>query len=296
MKDGQTGDRPQSEGEKKPRMSKSGQELLQSKPRSIFRRKESAPMSPRGGAPKLQIVPTPANRPPAQIGPDTNGDAWASLTRVPMVHPDPGPDVDSSFDMLRTRLSRMLAEQGWNRIAVASPTRGCGATFSAVNLALSFARLPSNRAVLMDLNQRRPSAAKMLGVRGHGDMRGFLAGLAPVQDHIVRLGDRLAAGFTQTPDPEAATLLHGDHAAVALGAMMDQLTPDILICDLPPVLECDDLLAILPQVDGVLLVADGYQTRPEHIDACERQLSGQTRVLGVALNQALRAGPAPAFA
>lgn len=294
MKDGFSGDGTRKAPSDRPRLTRLGQELPEPRPRGLFRRKpvdtmpEQAAVSP----PRLRVVSAPM-LPREETG---GGDDWAALRNVPAACADPGAEVTASFDMLRTRLARQLAEHGWTRVAVVAPTRGCGATFSAVHLALSFARLPGQRTLLMDLNQRRPGAASMLGVRGHGDLRGFLVGRAPVRDHVVRLGDTLAAGFVQAADPEGAALLHGQRAALALGTAMDRLAPDVMICDLPPMLESDDLLAILPQVDGVLLVADGYQTRPEHISACERQLAGQTRVLGVALNQALRAGPVPAQA
>ena len=65
---------------------------------------------------------------------------------------------------------------------------------------------------------------------------------------------------------------------------------------MPPVLESDDLSAFLPQVDGVLLVADGTRTLPQHIAECERRLEGQARILGVILNRARQTGPAPAYA
>ena len=48
--------------------------------------------------------------------------------------------------------------------------------------------------------------------------------------------------------------------------------------------------AFLPQVDGVLLVADGTRTVAEEIAACERVLDGQTQVLGVILNRARTSG------
>ena len=45
-----------------------------------------------------------------------------------------------AFDILRTRLLHGLAEKGWKRIAVTSPTHGCGKSFVAANLALSLAQ------------------------------------------------------------------------------------------------------------------------------------------------------------
>ena len=41
------------------------------------------------------------------------------------------------FDVLRTRLLKVFKDNSWSRIAITSPTRGCGKTFVAANLALN---------------------------------------------------------------------------------------------------------------------------------------------------------------
>ena len=73
--------------------------------------------------------------------------------------------------------------------------------------------------------------------------------------------------------------------------MTKALRPDVVLYDLPPVLECDDLSAFLAQIDGVLLVADGTQTMAGQIAASERLFEGPTRSLGVILNRARPSGP-----
>lgn len=285
MKDGN------SHGEENGGLDRLGQDLPEPKPQGLFRAKPPVPV-PGGGRATLRVVGQSGKNGSAT----DSADDWAALPLCPVGPVAAGAAVEDSFDMLRTRLAGILAENGWSRVAVAAPTRGCGASFTAAHLALSFARIPDSRTVLMDLNQRRPSLGTLLKVRGRGDMRGFLTGRTHLRDHLVRAADTLALGLTQTPGDGTEALLQSDTAALVLGDLMDRLLPDLLICDLPPVLEHDDLLAFLPQVDGVLLVADASQTTPAHIAACERQLEGRTRVLGVALNQARLSGPAPAFA
>ncbi|MEZ5767095.1 MAG: hypothetical protein R3D80_05045 [Paracoccaceae bacterium] len=48
--------------------------------------------------------------------------------------------------------------------------------------------------------------------------------------------------------------------------MTHLLKPDVVMLDLPPMLEYDDLAAVLPHVDGVLLVADGTSTQTKDIE------------------------------
>jgi Mrp family chromosome partitioning ATPase len=68
--------------------------------------------------------------------------------------------------------------------------------------------------------------------------------------------------------------------------MHEDLSPDVVVYDLPPILAQDDLAAFLPYLDGVLLIADGTKTTARHISECERILRGHTELLGVVLNKA----------
>ena len=47
----------------------------------------------------------------------------------------------------------------------------------------------------------------------------------------------------------------------------------------------DDVMGFMGQVDAVLLVAAAETTTTKEIDACERELAGQTNVMGVVLNK-----------
>ncbi|PCH68384.1 MAG: exopolysaccharide biosynthesis protein [Rhodobacteraceae bacterium] len=200
---------------------------------------------------------------------------------------DPGA---KAFDLLRTRLLQALRAHGWGRIAIASPTEGCGTTFTAINLAQSLARIPGSRTVLMDLNHRNPGIAATLNMQGVGDMRGFLAGNVPMEQHLVRASKTLGLGLISAPDDAAAEILHDARSGETLDLMTQSLRPDVVIYDLPPILEYDDLAAFLPHVDGVLMVADGTRTTAKHIAACERTLKGQSQLLGIILNRARTAG------
>lgn len=195
-----------------------------------------------------------------------------------------------AFGLLRTRLLQTLRANGWSRVAIASPTPGCGSTFTAVNLAQSLARVPGSRTVLMDINHRNPGIAAMLDMedigKDAGDMPGFLRGEVPVTRHLMRVSKTLALGLTAGPARNSAEILHDARCGAALNRMTKALRPDVVLYDLPPVLTCDDLPAFLPHVDGVLLVADGTQTMAGQIAACKRIFEGQTPVLGVILNRA----------
>lgn len=192
----------------------------------------------------------------------------------------------AAFDHLRSSLLHGLGQKGWRRVAVTSPTHGCGKSFVATNLALSLSRRPESRTVLLDLDLRRPQLAGLLGLHDAAPLSEFLSGEQPMESVFRRFGRTLALGLNGSPVPDAAEQLHSPDTAAALSAMMEQLEPEVVIADLPPVLAGDDVLALAPMVDAVLLVTDGTRSSPAEIRAAERALEGRIPLLGVVLNRA----------
>ena len=192
----------------------------------------------------------------------------------------------TAFDMLRTRLMQALADQGWTRVAITSPTRGCGSSFVTANLAFSVARLESSRGVVLDLDLRAPSLHDMMGLRADHSMAEYLqGGLAP-EEFLLRSHANLAFGLNSTPEANAAELFQDTMTTDVLDELQDLLCPDVMLFDLPPALEHDDVLAVLPNVDGVLVVAGAGQSTAEDVTKVEQMLSEVKPLLGVMLNRA----------
>jgi Mrp family chromosome partitioning ATPase len=191
-----------------------------------------------------------------------------------------------AVDQLRSKILHGLATKGWKRIAVTSPTHGCGKSFVATNLALSLARRPASRTALIDLDLRRPQLAGLLGLTDLPEFADFLTGDQPLESVFRRFGRTLALGLNGTPVEMAAEMLHSPETAVALSALVEQLDPEVVIYDMPPALGTDDVLAMAPSLDAVLLVADGTKTTAEDLRASERLFEGRIALMGVVLNRA----------
>ena len=192
----------------------------------------------------------------------------------------------TAFDILRTRLLQGLTDKGWRRIAITSPTHGCGKSFVATNLALSLARRPDSRTVLIDLDLRRPQLAGLLGLRDMGPLQDYLSGEQPLESQFCRVGRSLALGLNGTAVTDASELLHSPDTGAALQAATEHLDPQVVILDVPPALVNDDVMALAPHIDAVLLVTDATRTSPEDIRACERLFEGRLPLMGVVLNRA----------
>jgi Mrp family chromosome partitioning ATPase len=197
-------------------------------------------------------------------------------------------DVDPAhvtFDMMRTRILRAMRQNGWRSIGVTSPTSDCGKTTVTLNLAFSFAHQPDLRTVLVDLDLRRPSVAAQLGLAQPQSMAGLLHGTRSVTESFVRYGDALAIGTNAVPVRDSAGILLGAATAQGVATLQSSLQPDVVLYDLPPMLMSDDVMAFLPHLDCVLLVAAAEQTRLDEVDKCEQDLAEHTNVLGVVLNK-----------
>ena len=231
-----------------------------------------------------------------QLAPLNTERVWDSLIKIGLhetflagngVFTDSKQNAASSyFDILRTRLLQAMQERGWRRIAITSPTHDCGKSFVAANLAFSLARRPSSRNVLIDLELRAPRLERLLGLQDIGPLEEYLTGEQPLESHFIRYGQTLALGLNSAPVPHASELLQEPSTLHTLDAMITQLDPQIVVYDVPPLLVSDDVLALLPAVDAVLLVVDGTSTTAEEVKACEKLLEGSCPLMGVVLNRA----------
>lgn len=192
----------------------------------------------------------------------------------------------SDIDMLRTRVLQQMRDNGWRRLAITSPTASCGKSTLALNLALSMQRQADVRTALLELDLRRPSLAKMVGIEEKNISFGqVLEGSGDFEDNALKYGNNLMISTNQRPWRNAAELLAGAHVSGALTSIEENYSPDVVIFDGPPMLATDDMMAFARRVDCVLLVAGAETTTVKELDVCERDLASQTNVMGVILNK-----------
>jgi protein-tyrosine kinase len=190
-----------------------------------------------------------------------------------------------AIDMMRTRILQEMRKNGWRRLAITSPNPTCGKTTVCLNLAFSLGRQANQRTIVADLDMRRPGMARLLGMRGSNSFSRVLEGQAEAVENLVRYGENLAFGTNAGPARNPAELLQSTEAAEALAKIEAEYEPTIVLCDMPPMLQSDDMLAFASKVDCVLLLAAAETTSIDDLDICERELSAHTNVLGVVLNK-----------
>jgi protein-tyrosine kinase len=215
---------------------------------------------------------------------ESQADARA-LRRKRVVTLDPADPACMPFDMLRSQLLQVMRSQGWRSLAITSPGPGCGKSLTSANLAFSFARQRNARVLLVEVDLRRPSLAKLLGIRPPRPVDALLSGAATPEEAFLKVGPRLAAAFADGPVEDPAELLHDAATPEAMSRLAAELDPDLVIYDLPPMLVSDDASVFLNYVDCALLIAAAHESELEEISRSEARMAELTETLGIVLNK-----------
>jgi capsular exopolysaccharide synthesis family protein len=208
------------------------------------------------------------------------------LERHRIVAMDPANPYRRQFDLLRTQVLQKMQEHGWRTLAITSPSMQSGKTVVAVNLALSIAYHPSRTALLVDFDLRRPQVAASLGLPQQTSLNEVLTGAADVRDAIVHVGiPRFLVLPTHHKVVGAAETLASEKVSKIISGLRDHYPERIIIFDLPPITSVDDVIAVLPKVDCVLLVVGSGNSTKRELEESQRHLA-RSNLLGVVVNKA----------
>jgi protein-tyrosine kinase len=195
------------------------------------------------------------------------------------------PTALSAYRMIRTRVLQSLRTNGWRSIAVTGCGMGDGKSLTSINLALSLSREGNQNIFLIDLDMRRPSIARYLGVYPTRGVQDFFDGNADPSSIFFRVGPPglAMAAVTESRD-NSSELLSSDRLPQLIDYVFSIDPKAVLLLDLPPLLVADDALTVAPRVDAILLVAtEGKTKRAELASAIE--LVQQFGLVGVILNR-----------
>ena len=156
----------------------------------------------------------------------------------------------------------------------------------AINLAMSIAHLANKSAMLVDFDLRRPKIGAYLGIPMEKSWNDLLDGTAELPDVLINPDmPRLVVLATKTPVKKSAEMLASKKMADLIKELRERYESRIVIFDLPPLLVSDDVIALLPQIDCVLLVvANGMSTQREIEDSI--RLLPAEKLIGTVLNKA----------
>jgi len=167
-------------------------------------------------------------------------------------------------------------------LAVSSAIAGEGKTLTAINLATNMASTGRKKVLLMDVDLRKSSVARELGLAPDSGLSDFLSGSVP-KEKILRNsvvpGLSVIVGGKTISSP--ADMLAGERFLSLLKELRGQF--DLLVLDTPPILPVPDAVTISEQVDAFILLFRFSHT-PHQLFRQAIDDLGERKILGVVLN------------
>ena len=207
--------------------------------------------------------------------------ALATLDKTARLIPNAtDPIVVERYRMLRTKIMQEREKKPFRSLVIASPSPQEGKTVTVLNLALSFAMLPSFRVLVVDGDMRRGTLGEWLGVDSNQrGLSNLLDGSAELEDVVLKSKDLpmhfITRGNSLVPD------LHSSHFSSHFRRMAEQF--DLVLVDSPPVNAITDVQLLAASCDAVLLVARAFSTTRKALEQAVHNLQ-PFRVIGSVLN------------
>jgi len=201
-----------------------------------------------------------------------------------MLRAPSGPEAEA-FRIVRANLDVLLRSTDRRTVMVTSALGGEGKSVTLSNLAIALA-LGGRHVVAVDLDLRQPSLSRLLGVPSSPGVVEVVSESATVDEALtpaaLHLGvsqngryadagrlEVLPAG-AWTPDPGEVV---GRESVRQLLALL-RLRADVVLVDVPPILQVGDALALTDAVDAVLLVVRAGMAKRDDLTELKRTLSG----------------------
>lgn len=195
------------------------------------------------------------------------------------------PVLTRVFESLALRIRQVARQNSWRRISLTAPTSGCGTTTFTLNLALSMVRRSDARVLILDLNTERPMIARRLGVQLKQDQSEAFSDQVVGTCRLSRIGEKIILAGCPVHLNDKNYASPDDLFQNHLTRLEDALQPDVMLLDLPPLLEGDDAQLLLPLARATLLVASAERTTAPEIEECARLISSASSYLGTVLNK-----------
>ena len=192
-----------------------------------------------------------------------------------------------AFDMLRTQVLQSMETNGWQFLAITSPTAACGKTVTAINLAFSIARQPEREVLLVDLDLQKPKVAEYLGIQASRGVVSALEGRCSLPEAVTEVTGgiyRVSVLPTEGPTAGSAEWMASQAMTNVLQAIRREFKRHIVIFDMPPMLVGDDVITILPKMEAVLLIGGAGNTSIADIKECNKHLQS-ANVLRIVVNK-----------
>ncbi|MCC5796261.1 MAG: CpsD/CapB family tyrosine-protein kinase [Methylophaga sp.] len=190
------------------------------------------------------------------------------------------------FRMLRTQVLKKMRSNNWQTLAVTSPTAGEGKSVVAANLAVAIAMELNQTVLLVDMDLRNPSISNYFSLNASIGLKEYLESNLRLSDVLMNPGIKrlvVLPGVGRAED--SAELLSSPKMAQLVEDIKAQYDSRVIIFDVPPLLQTDDVLLSTNYFDSALLVLEDGKNNEANIKKSLQMLEG-THLLGTVMNKA----------
>ena len=189
------------------------------------------------------------------------------------------------FRMLRTQVLKQMRSNRWQTLAVTSPTAGEGKSVVAANLAMAIAMELNQTVLLVDMDLRNPSISNYFGLNAQVGLKDYLSGDLKLSEVLINPGIKrlvILPGVGRAED--SAELLSSPKMASLVADIKSQYDSRVIIFDVPPVLQTDDVSLAASYFDSTLLVLEDGKNSESNITKSLQMLEG-SHLLGTVVNK-----------
>jgi capsular exopolysaccharide synthesis family protein len=236
-----------------------------------------------GGVNWSELAAVEAEAPAADGSSFGNTIVAAVSARARLLPSATNPMVVEHYRRLRTKILQQREARTIRTLMVTSASPQEGKTLTTLNLALSFALLPSFRVLVVEGDLRKGMIGGWLGVepglRGFGNLIEGSATLA----EVVAKADGIPLHFMLRGNSliSPAELLNAPGLDRHFHEMAARF--DLVLVDSPPVNLFTDAQLLAAHADAVLVVARAFSTRAQALERAVQEL-GPAKVIGAVLN------------
>jgi capsular exopolysaccharide synthesis family protein len=160
--------------------------------------------------------------------------------------------------VLRTRIWEILKTKNLKSLLMTSAMPAEGKTLLSVNLAFALSQIENVKVLLVDVDMRRPSVGRFVGLLPEKGLNTYLTGADAFDDVVWELSESLDLVPTMPVDDNSAELLHGKQMVQFLAEAKSRY--DVILMDGPPLFPIVDAQVLAPLVDAAILVVRAGKT------------------------------------
>ncbi|MDL1981555.1 MAG: AAA family ATPase [Deltaproteobacteria bacterium] len=193
-------------------------------------------------------------------------------------------EVADQYKFLMTRILNKTRPNGYNTIEIASFKEGEGKSLTSVNLAITLAKESRQTVLLVDMDLRRPSIHRILGIDLAPGLKDYFLNGTPIKEILIHPGIERLTVLPAGGRMDNSTEIMDSHRMEALILEIKTRYKDrYIIFDAPALNTCSDPLILASYVDTIALVARAGYTTTEDITSGMALLKDKN-ILGIILN------------